>query len=139
MTTRQPNEIVNLLSRASNRLFQHRYYVNKSEAVREEDFSLVFQAMQFLQFFNEKEIIRTLRSHIENLAIAMQDKMGFKEGQTDFIAMQHIFRVKYPGENGLKTIKSTLLKSGDVGGRTAMAQTVSIPCGVGVQVTYLII
>jgi saccharopine dehydrogenase-like NADP-dependent oxidoreductase len=35
MSAKQPNEVFNVLSRASNRVFEHKYYVDKSEAVKE--------------------------------------------------------------------------------------------------------
>ncbi len=47
--------------------------------------------------------------------------MGFAPGEADFVVMQHIFRVSYPGDTKLKTIKSTLIMSGDKDGRSAMA------------------
>lgn len=54
-----------------------------------------------------------------------------KDGETDLVAMQHIFLIE---KNGKKTIKkSTLVSIGDKKGFTAMALAVGSPTGIGAQ------
>ena len=54
-----------------------------------------------------------------------------QKGETDLVAMQHIFVIEKDGKRIRK--KSTLVNIGDKNGFTAMAMTVGSPTGIGAQ------
>ena len=62
----------------------------------------------------------------------LEPKLKLKEGETDLIAMQHVFRIQYPNKP-LITKKSSLLMIGDKHGQSAMSKTVGTPAAVGAQ------
>lgn len=49
--------------------------------------------MDWLRMFDEAVRVRGGASHLENLGALMHSRMFFKPGETDLVAMQHIFRV----------------------------------------------
>lgn len=43
--------------------------------------------------------------------------MNYRPGETDLVAMQHIFRIVYPNDPRIYVKKSTMVKIGDKNGR----------------------
>jgi len=69
------------------------------------------------------------RSPIEAFCRLLQERLSYKEGERDMIAMQHRFVVK--AKNGEKRyIKSTLIEKGEPDGFSAMAKTVGLPAAI---------
>ena len=54
-----------------------------------------------------------------------------QEGETDLIAMQHLFVISKAGKKYLK--KSTMIQIGDKKGFSAMSITVGTPTAIGAQ------
>lgn len=68
---------------------------------------------------------------IENLVNLLEKKLSLKTGETDLIAMQHIFLIEKNGKRIIK--KSSLVTIGDKKGFSGMARTVGTPTGIGAQ------
>ena len=72
------------------------------------------------------------KSSLQNLIKLLQPKLNLREGETDLIAMQHLFLIK--SKDGKKTIKkSSLIQIGDKKGFSAMSLTVGTPTAIGAQ------
>ena len=61
----------------------------------------------------------------------MQKKISLKEGETDLIAMQHIFVIEQGDRKYIK--KSSLIQIGEKNGLSAMCRTVGTPAAIGAQ------
>ena len=62
----------------------------------------------------------------------MEPKLALREGETDLIAMQHLFIIESKdGKRKLK--KSSLIQIGDKKGFSAMSLTVGTPTAIGTQ------
>lgn len=62
----------------------------------------------------------------------LEPKLSLREGETDLIAMQHIFVIE--SKDGKKSIKkSTLIQIGDKKGFSGMSLTVGTPTAIGAQ------
>lgn len=61
----------------------------------------------------------------------LEKKLSLKEGETDLIAMQHIFLIERGEKRFLK--KSSLIQIGDKKGSSAMSVTVGTPTAIGAQ------
>ncbi len=62
----------------------------------------------------------------------MEPRLTLKEGETDLIAMQHLFVIE--SKEGKRTIKkSSLIQIGDKKGFSAMSLTVGTPTAIGTQ------
>ena len=61
----------------------------------------------------------------------LEGKLSLKEGETDLIAMQHIFVIEKNGKKFQK--KSSLIQIGDKKGFSAMSTTVGTPTAIGTQ------
>lgn len=57
--------------------------------------------------------------------------MEYAPNERDMVLMHHEFGVRTP--TGSETHTSTLVAYGDVGGYSAMAKTVGVPAGMGVE------
>lgn len=68
---------------------------------------------------------------LENLINLLEKKLSLKEGETDLIAMQHIFVIQRGDSKILK--KSSLIQIGDKKGASAMSVTVGTPTAIGAQ------
>lgn len=63
--------------------------------------------------------------------ILLEKKLNLKPGETDLVAMQHIFLIEQNGRT--KRVKSSLIQIGDKKGFSAMALTVGTPTAIGAQ------
>jgi saccharopine dehydrogenase (NADP+, L-glutamate forming) len=69
---------------------------------------------------------------LENLVNLLERKLTLKEGETDLVAMQHIFLIETK-EGKKKLLKSSLIQIGDRNGYSAMSVTVGTPTAIGTQ------
>lgn len=101
------------------------------------------ELMKFLGYTEENEVIKTMewlelfsdrvvgaRSPLDILCHIMMEKMKYKEGENDMIAMQHLFEIEY--EDRVEKITSRLICFGDEEG-TSLAKTVSLPVAICVR------
>ena len=86
------------------------------------------------QFKSKKSFIQihdTTKNSLENLVKLLDPKLSLKQGQTDLIAMQHIFTIELNGKKILR--KSSMIQIGDKKGFSAMSLTVGTPTAIGAQ------
>jgi saccharopine dehydrogenase-like NADP-dependent oxidoreductase len=94
--------------------------------------STAVQALDFLGFFNDDPMKRTLDSAYEVTSDRMIDLMMMQENERDMCVMQHNFIVKYK-DGHREMIISRLLDFGVSGGDTSIARTVALPAAIGVE------
>lgn len=69
---------------------------------------------------------------IDALCAQLEKKLQYGTGERDMVLLSHEFVASWP--DGTKSdITSTLVRCGDPDGYTAMAETVGIPCALGVE------
>jgi len=68
---------------------------------------------------------------LDVLADQMLVKMNYREGERDLVVLVHEFVAVYPDRE--ERISSTLIATGDPGGKTAMARTVGLPAAIGTR------
>ena len=61
----------------------------------------------------------------------LEPQLMLKDGETDLIAMQHIFTIEKDGKKSIK--KSSMIKIGEKNGQTGMSITVGTPTAIGAQ------
>lgn len=72
------------------------------------------------------------KNSLQNLVKLLEPKLSLREGETDLIAMQHLFLIE--DKDGKKKIKkSSLIQIGDKKGFSAMSLTVGTPTAIGTQ------
>jgi saccharopine dehydrogenase (NADP+, L-glutamate forming)/spermidine synthase len=69
---------------------------------------------------------------LDILAARMDEKMPYKPGERDMIALVHRFVARFP-DGKEEQISSTLIDFGQPGGDSSMARTVSLPAAVGAK------
>lgn len=95
----------------------------ESEAIR---------SMEWLGLWNEDPIPLASGTALDVIALRLQEKLQFSEGERDMIALQHIFDAEYP--NGEKErIVSTLIDYGIPYGDSAMSRTVGYPTAIAAR------
>lgn len=67
--------------------------------------------------------------HLKRHFLAKQD-LDYGQGEQDQLIMYHLFDVETPS-GMIEQVASELLSIGDVGGHSAMAKTVGLPCAIG--------
>jgi saccharopine dehydrogenase (NADP+, L-glutamate forming) len=82
---------------------------------------MIFEAMDWLRLFDESVKTTPGSTHVENLVAVMQGRLVYQPGETDLVVMQHIFKVQYPNKPHIKTIKSTLVMTGDKNGKYTLS------------------
>eukprot|EP00834_Sanchytrium_tribonematis_P003988 NODE_175_length_14138_cov_1.015314.p14 type:complete len:109 gc:universal NODE_175_length_14138_cov_1.015314:3257-3583(+) len=65
------------------------------------------------------------------LADFLFQKLSYKKGERDMVAMHHIYHVDWPSKKS-EVVHSSYIRYGD-NKASAMAYTVGIPCGIATQ------
>jgi saccharopine dehydrogenase (NADP+, L-glutamate forming) len=66
---------------------------------------------------------------LDTLCATLEQKMQYDEGERDFVMLQHKFEIEH-ADGRRETRTSTLAEYGTVGGYSAMAKLVGVPCAV---------
>jgi saccharopine dehydrogenase-like NADP-dependent oxidoreductase len=88
--------------------------------------------LEWLGLFSDRLVNTVHGSPLEILLARMRALMMYRPGDRDLVAMQHVFSVDYP-DGSSEEIRSTLVKTGEPFGDTAMARTVSLPAAIAVR------
>ncbi|KAI8976457.1 saccharopine dehydrogenase [Pilobolus umbonatus] len=91
----------------------------------------ILDGMRWLGFFSDVKVHRR-GSLLDTFCATLEDKMQFGEKERDLVFLQHRFEIELK-DGSHQTRTSTLLEYGKVGGFSAMATTVGVPCGIAVQ------
>ncbi|MES1908372.1 MAG: hypothetical protein MHM6MM_001322 [Cercozoa sp. M6MM] len=95
----------------------------------------VFETLEWLGLFdNERKVPAGVDKALDLVCTLMLEKMQYKEGERDMIAMKHTFEVER-ADNTRELIFSELVCKGEQhkGGDSAMARTVTLPLGVAIR------
>lgn len=74
-------------------------------------------ALRWMGVFDTKLKIMRDVPHVHNFAAHLQTLMNYKTGETDLVAMQHIFKIVYPNDPRVYVKKSTMVKIGEKNGK----------------------
>ena len=90
--------------------------------------------MEWLGLFSNEPIALTGEetTALDVLGARMNEKMPYKKGERDMIALVHKFVARFPGKPD-EHITSTLIDYGQPDGDSSMARTVSLPAAVGAK------
>jgi len=94
----------------------------------------VLDRLEWLGLLSDEElpIIGQETTPLDILAARMDEKMQYKKGERDMIALCHQFTAKFP-DGKTEKITSTLIDFGQPDGDSSMARTVSLPAAVGAR------
>lgn len=94
----------------------------------------VLDRLEWLGLFSNDELPITGKetTPLDILAARMDEKMPYKKGERDMIALVHQFVARFPDGKEEK-ISSTLIDFGRPDGDSSMARTVSLPAAVGAK------
>jgi hypothetical protein len=94
--------------------------------------SLPILNLEWLGMFSDLEFRVDRTTPLDALGERMFEKLAFKPGERDMIALCHDFRVAFPdGRN--EHILSQLIDFGVPNGDSSMSRTVSLPAAIGVD------
>jgi len=94
------------------------------------DFS-IFEKLQWLGFFENKQLPRTSGSPAQLLQAILEKDWVLDPDDKDMIVMQHLFEIKT--ESGIKSLTSSLVCYGTDPTYTAMAKMVGLPLAIAVD------
>ena len=94
--------------------------------------SAVFDRFEWLGLLSNDPIAITEKetTPLDVLAALMLEKMPYKPGERDMIALCHYFLAKFPNAAD-ERITSTMIDYGRPDGDSSMARTVSLPAAIG--------
>jgi saccharopine dehydrogenase (NADP+, L-glutamate forming) len=103
----------------------------KTQFKDEADKERILAGFRWLGLFSDDKI--TPRENaLDTLCATLEQKMQYEEGEKDLVMLQHKFGIEWAdGSTEVRT--STLAKTGDPKGYSAMAELVGIPCSVAVK------
>ncbi len=91
----------------------------------------VVARLAWLGFFSDEPVPCDEAAPMDVLAVRLQEKCSYEEGERDMIVLHHEFDVDYGGRGEFVT--STLVDFGVPGGDSAMARTVSLPAAIAAR------
>jgi len=118
---------------------------SKCEFKSEEESRIVLKGLRWIGLFDEKAIptIRGTASQmkdsqkggnfLDTLCATLEGKCSYERGERDMVMLQHRFEVKFPDQDELKTLTSTLLDYGVPEGFSSMAKLVGVPCAIATK------
>ncbi|KAI8375515.1 saccharopine dehydrogenase [Blakeslea trispora] len=91
----------------------------------------ILDGMRWLGFFTNTPVHRR-GSLLDTFCATLEEKMQYGENERDLVFLQHRFEIELK-DGSHQTRTSTLVEYGKVGGFSAMAKTVGVPCGIATQ------
>lgn len=92
--------------------------------------SAPIRKLTWLGMFEATPLVEANHSPLDALVCRMLEKLQYKPGERDMIALQHEFVADYGGRR--EFLRSTLVDFGVPGGESAMSRTVGLPAAIGV-------
>ncbi len=86
--------------------------------------------LTWLGMFERAALPEETISPLDALVARMVEKLQYKPGERDMIALQHEFVAEYPGRR--EYMRSALVDFGVPNGETSMSRTVALPAAIGV-------
>ncbi|KAI8886560.1 saccharopine dehydrogenase [Backusella circina FSU 941] len=91
----------------------------------------ILDGMRWLGFFSQGKVNKR-GSLLDTFCATLEEKMQYGPNERDLVFLQHRFEIELK-DGSHQTRTSTLVEYGKVGGYSAMATTVGVPCGIAVQ------
>jgi saccharopine dehydrogenase (NADP+, L-glutamate forming) len=91
----------------------------------------ILDGMRWLGFFSDIKVTRR-GTLLDTFCATLEEKMQYADNERDLVFLQHRFEIELK-DGTSQTRTSTLVEFGKVGGFSAMAKTVGVPCGIAVQ------
>jgi saccharopine dehydrogenase (NADP+, L-glutamate forming) len=91
----------------------------------------ILDGMRWLGFFSQGKVTKR-GSLLDTFCATLEEKMQYGPNERDLVFLQHRFEIELK-DGSHQTRTSTLVEYGKVGGYSAMAKTVGVPCGIAVQ------
>ncbi|HPR63725.1 MAG TPA: saccharopine dehydrogenase C-terminal domain-containing protein [Thermoanaerobaculia bacterium] len=88
--------------------------------------------LEWVGLFSDRPIESRKSSPLDIFLNRMQALMMYRPGERDLVALQHVFHVAYP-DGSREEIRSSLVKTGEPWGDTAMSRTVSLPAAIATR------
>ncbi|MCK4352325.1 saccharopine dehydrogenase NADP-binding domain-containing protein [candidate division WOR-3 bacterium] len=98
-----------------------------------DEYSAIIKRLEWLGLFSEEPISIERGSALDVLTTQLLEKLKYKEGERDMIALQHRFIIDYPSSHKNEKIIATLINYGEPDGDTAVARTVGLPAAIGAK------
>ena len=92
----------------------------------------VIDRLEWLGLFCDEAVPVKRGGAIDILTSRMVERLTYKEGERDMIALRHEFKVRLPGGRA-ERIRSTLIEFGLPHGDSAMARTVGLPVAIAAR------
>jgi len=105
--------------------------LSKATFESDEDKKRILGGLRWIGLFSDEQIIPKC-TPLDTLCATLERKMEFKEGERDFVMLQHKFEIEH-ADGTRETRTSTLCEYGDPRGYSAMAKLVGVPCGVAAK------
>jgi len=99
-----------------------------SKMLRIPEDSEVMGRLEWLGLFSDEKLPVEKGSPLDVLAARLLEKLQYKPGERDMIALRHEFIAGY--EDRKEKVTSTFVGYGEAGGMTAMAKTVALPAAI---------
>lgn len=103
----------------------------KASFESEEDKKRIVSGLKWIGLFSD-EAITPKGNPLDTLCATLEKKMQYEEKERDLVMLQHKFEIEH-ADGSRETRTSTLCEYGVVGGYSAMAKTVGVPCAVAVK------
>lgn len=122
---------LNLLERKVGKL-DPPYESQMAKFLNVDEQSAAIKSLDWLGFFSNELIGRTVDSPFNITCDLMFNKMMLKETERDMILIQHELLVRYPDDHE-ERILSRMVEYGTPGGDTAIARTVALPAAIATE------
>jgi len=96
------------------------------------DVAYIVDTLGRLGLLSETEPVPAAPSTIDALCAQLEKELQYSANERDMVLLSHEFVASWP-DGSESDITSTLVRCGSPGGYTAMAETVGIPCALGVE------
>ena len=97
----------------------------------EEDAASVDEALHWLGIYSQ-DVVPQKGTTLDALCDVMMQKMKLEPHERDLVILRHEFTMNFP-DGKEKRMTSSLVRYGEVGGHSAMATTVGVPCGIAAK------
>lgn len=105
---------------------------NISEKLGLSQSSVPLNALEWLGFFEEREMGYTKTTPLDITSDMMISKMSLSVDDRDMVILRHYFLASYPG-GSKEVIKSSMLDFGSPATNTSIARTVALPAAIAVK------
>ncbi|KNG85713.1 saccharopine dehydrogenase [Aspergillus nomiae NRRL 13137] len=104
---------------------------SKTSFANNEERNRLIAGLRWIGIFSDEQIIPR-GNPLDTLCATLEKKMQYGPKERDMVMLQHKFEIEHK-DGSKETRTSTMCEYGEIGGYSAMAKTVGVPCGVAVQ------